>query len=1782
MVTTGTNAGSIPSTGLACVFDAHSLRWRQLKVSLGGPASHADSDSDAATRRIRRWIEPCCPSRARLRSADELLCPATDELLCPVGEIEGRRRAAGPFLSSELVGAEQLADALLGSMPHDTCSLFENSQKPFLSDELLGAEQLADALLGTMAHDACFPYPEYPDYPPMYDSFPLPVAEDDMEVKPLWDRGQAPLEVLALEFDTRLEPRPLPQGQKRVTALRVLTCRDCDSGLLDRLVLPVGHPCDWDLVSLQSLSVVALPERESFDGGCSYRDREISKQPRSCRWEESDQGRGIPLFSRLAHLSLPLSDLPPNLLPHLSSLRSLRLSLSAPQHPPLLSGRPFHSLPLLSLLHLSLASPASGLSEPLSPDLFAGLGPSLRSLTFLVYAKQKGAGEEGDGEGEDGGEGGMRRSGEEEAEEGGWVGDEWAREDEVVGWLPASLWSLTRLQHLTTNVGGAWDCTGLNALFPTHASHSIPPSSSCSCCCCCCCSSSSGSDPSSHQQERHHHQCFSSLSNLTSLSLLSHRTFPPCLSSLSSLTLLSIPLASPLLSPGSLALFSHWPHLSHLHVNGEGPAEPAFCRTKPGSAKPSTGPTPTEPATGLTEPATGLTEPATGLTEPPSCPEATPSSSPVRHLTLKGTAGVIPLAVWGRLCPQLLSLKIQGSPHVAVRGWGEQPHVAVRGWGEQLAEGSGKGSVGHGACGEGDGACGEGEGACGEGHGACGEENGACGEGDGACGEGEGACGEGHGACGEGEGACGEGEGACGEGEGAWGAAEEAAACFFPSLEELVLRNVTTHASQHTCTAHTCTEQTGTEHRAHTHLHQGHTLAFMGRLPRLTHLAIDHTHSLSHPPTPTHAPTILPPLLPNLTFLRIHSPPPAPLPVLPHLRTLIVGSYPHSSRFLSSLSLFPSLTALRIFNLSTHNYHSALSCPPSLKSLQICFSHLPLLPDSLRLFSSITHLHLFQCSTPLALPACLSAFSSLAHVSFGSDYDPVLPCRLREYLGGKTWEQEEAGEGGAEGKGEWEGKGEAEGEWTEEDKEGGEEGEEGREGEGIGEGEGKAEGEGEGKREGEGEGVQAGQEVEVRGPPKNASATYPHSHNQSQFPAEVLPAEVLPAEVLPAEVLPAEVLPAEAVPAEVLECVFQRIQLHGDEASVRGVCHEWRQCPSSLSSCFTRHYRAKWDSEFPPIWLASLPSPSSLAHTLTLYPNLSALLLPIVSTAPHPLQPSHVRSLLSAAAALPALTSLSVLLEPGFRGEYDWGYGREELWEMPEDERKREKRRWWGETNSEVERGLFAVLKGCRGLKELHISSSSSGVSLHDSSWSGLSEGLLLGLPSCLSSLSLHLPTATMPTSFSALTALTLLATNLWIPGLEGGEDEGDGGVGEEEWDGERWEDGAVEENGMGEGDEDGWCDADLCPNGDEDCWCDDHDEGELHNSAGASSIHHNRLLPLCSLSSLTLSSCCSFPPLIRHLTRLTSLSLGSFGADGIGSSTRSCSLHHGLSRLTRLRELSLCCDSFSQERLPRLPRLRRLHVQNYSDSVDMARLMAAVAHSLEQLHIDCQIDLCETGSNRGLSFRKLKLLHLEFFARLSRVDMALFPALEHMVLTEKVNVNWGVESGFSNNLRFLQLGYAVRLPRDPGDREHELMQLTALTTLIVDNADYRDFLAALSCFSSLRTLRLSNITRGCSEPYFSCPPLLSTLQICFSDLPRLPPSLAHFSRLTRLDLLHWRRLHSLPPFLSSFSSLHHLRVTSDGPKPTHPACLKGFLRGRDWYKYSRCDGRNWHQHLHY
>ncbi|CAI7733678.1 unnamed protein product [Closterium sp. NIES-54] len=1903
-----TGAGSISSIGLACLFDAHALRWRLVKLRQGVPGGNGDRDARTPRSRCHECLEEArWSSRERLWTTDDP--PRLDADEPPGLKIDDppRRHADDPPRAETWARGSDSSPsdpppspsppppALAGAAEAEarTAAAAEAAGEgrhvaPFLVDELMGMEQLSRV---TAIHDVGYYHCSHLCDDP--ESSRSLIDPDYVSPLPLPDGLRARLEQL------------LSRHPQHVSALHMPVTVDYCSGRSWQIreMMGLARSC----VNLRSLHLVSEPPRYA---SCPIH---LAK-PSVWGWKEQAQKEQMrelitscphlrslhfslcsnnyltmseevaALLSRLSHLSLPLSDLPPYLLPHLSSLRSLCLSLSAPHHPLLLSARPFHSLSRLYLLHLSLGSPTAGLSEPLSPDLFAGLGPSLLTLTFLVCATPTGAEEKRGkrrGEGAQGGGGRVGGIGEsveggggEEEEGGGWVEDGWGGEDEVVGWLPASLWSLTRLQQLTTNVGGEWHCTGLNALFPPHASLSSS--------CYCCCSSSSVNDDSTHPHQSPR-QCLAALPNLTSLYLLAHRNLPPCLSSLSSLTLLSIPLASPLHCPASLALFAHWPRLSHLHVNGEGPAEPTFCHAELG----------------------------TGHTKPPLCP---PSSYSLRHVTLTGTAGVIPLAVWGRLCPQLQSLKIQGSPLVAVQGWGAlgSPAVAVLGWGEAsgeaLSEANGEGDVGKGACGAG-------------------------------------------------------------------GAAETAAVCFFPFLEELVLHNVRSHAGCHTEQGHAGPQQ------------QQQSLAFMGMLPRLTHLAIQDSPWPSH--SPMHAPTILPHLLPNLTFLRIHSPPPAPLPVLSHLRTLIVGSYPHSSRFLAALALFPALTALRIFNLSMHNYHSALSCPPHLKSLQICHSHTPLLPDCLRLFSSLTRLHLFQCTPLRALPSFLSSFSSLTHFAFDRPYNPVVvPVGLEGYLQGREWareqEEEQKGKGKPKKKKEtkeerkrkmrfqsvfqseeesmlsWKQKEEQREWWRQVGRKEEEQWEwrcEGVRGEGQDaqqqqEEEQEQEQEEEPWQEAEqgGELVQGVQEVEVRGSCKDASDSNHDSHDQwAEQQQQLLPPEEVLAGVLQqwqssSSISTPSSTQVVQLPWEVLQGVLQRVQSPVEQARVRLVCREWHHCcrlhtscfalalhpltlswlpitllhpprstsssskpvcsmtshhqtreagglngsplfssawfpsdspfwlihssptspfslltssrppftlaphitPSSLSTCFT-HYLST-EEHHSPVWFASLPSPSSLAHTLAHYPNLSTLALPLVSTTAWPLRPSHLRSLLAAAAALPALTSLSLLLEPGFLPEYKCGYGRQD-WQDD----------WWEadgvEVNQEMERGLFAVLKRCRGLKQLciqgqtltnrlklpqylflrcsqltalslplsrlpssllllsrltslalalpadpmpprlslpspfaHLRSLRS-LSLHvqntlsfqhtcmdGSSWSSVSDDLLLGLPSCLSALSLHLPTSTMPSS-SCLTSLTCLDTNLRIPGLdeddeEEEEEEGEG-VGEEE------EREVMAEEARNVGEDEGGC---VIADGDV---CDDEEEEEQSNgfaNAGvASRIIDESLLPLCNLTSLSLPHYRCFPPLIRHLTRLTSLALPSLhrAYDYGDNNTPSCSLHYGLSRLTRLEDLFLSCSDSAC--LPRLPRLRRLRVQCPDETVDVARFIARVAPSLEQLDIradrfryaSAYLSGWRTDSGEWTApvFQKLKVLQLlANSGPSSNVDMSLFPALEHMALSGSRYVSWKVENGFSANLRFLHLDRA-KLSGYESDRQ--LTQLTALTTLVVDNADCRDFLACLSCFSSLHTLRLSNITRGLSQPYLTCPPRLATLQICRCDLLHLPSSLLKFSRLTRLDLLHWRRLHSLPPFLSAFTSLRHFRLTADGPMPHVPPCLEEFLKGKEWYEHSSCDG---------
>ncbi|GJP48926.1 hypothetical protein CLOM_g8200 [Closterium sp. NIES-68] len=423
MVTSASPAAS--TTGLAFAFDAHSLRWRAVSNLLLNGAD-SESQSDASNRRRWRLLqEPFCPSRARLWTTDDLPRLAADDLPRPCVETRAEverpvarvsfestqsPRASDPRSHSDspssstlqsppALGAAVQAPRAAEATPAAAAAAAEASEAaageaaaegrrragPFLGDELLGMEQLTGVVRGTLRF-CCSDDSHWPHGDGSFLS-----SNDRCEIRALWD---------PTEFHTRLE-QLLTRNQKHVTvtSLHIPVTLAAHRGLMR----VVSQSC----ASLQSLCLQAQPKR----GWCPL--HEDLKVPQDWGWKKPAQLEQVgqlitgcphlsslhfnlnneyidiseevtPLLSRLAHLSLPLRDLPPYLLPHLSSLHSLRLSLSAPRHPLLLSGRPFHSLSRLSFLHLSLGSLAWGLSEPLSPDLFAGLGPSLRSLTFLV------------------------------------------------------------------------------------------------------------------------------------------------------------------------------------------------------------------------------------------------------------------------------------------------------------------------------------------------------------------------------------------------------------------------------------------------------------------------------------------------------------------------------------------------------------------------------------------------------------------------------------------------------------------------------------------------------------------------------------------------------------------------------------------------------------------------------------------------------------------------------------------------------------------------------------------------------------------------------------------------------------------------------------------------------------------------------------------------------------------------------------------------------------------------------------------------------------------------------------------------------------------------------------------------------------------------------------------------------------------------------------------------------------------------------------------------------
>ncbi|GJP51749.1 hypothetical protein CLOM_g10892 [Closterium sp. NIES-68] len=180
---TSADPGSVSSTGLAYVFDAHSLRWRcfKLRDPLGDSNADGDATNRRSCRRSRRVAEPFCPSRARLWTTDNVPCVETYAAL-PCRE---RRRldAPAPALSvardsdphspshSPWVAGETPAAA--GETPATAGETRETAGEtpatagetratagetpatagPFLGDDLMGMEPLARVVSGS--RDRC-------------------------------------------------------------------------------------------------------------------------------------------------------------------------------------------------------------------------------------------------------------------------------------------------------------------------------------------------------------------------------------------------------------------------------------------------------------------------------------------------------------------------------------------------------------------------------------------------------------------------------------------------------------------------------------------------------------------------------------------------------------------------------------------------------------------------------------------------------------------------------------------------------------------------------------------------------------------------------------------------------------------------------------------------------------------------------------------------------------------------------------------------------------------------------------------------------------------------------------------------------------------------------------------------------------------------------------------------------------------------------------------------------------------------------------------------------------------------------------------------------------------------------------------------------------------------------------------------------------------------------------------------------------------------------------------
>ncbi|CAI5468266.1 unnamed protein product [Closterium sp. Yama58-4] len=178
-----------------------------------------------------------------------------------------------------------------------------------------------------------------------------------------------------------------------------------------------------------------------------------------------------------------------------------------------------------------------------------------------------------------------------------------------------------------------------------------------------------------------------------------------------------------------------------------------------------------------------------------------------------------------------------------------------------------------------------------------------------------------------------------------------------------------------------------------------------------------------------------------------------------------------------------------------------------------------------------------------------------------------------------------------------------------------------------------------------------------------------------------------------------------------------------------------------------------------------------------------------------------------------------------------------------------------------------------------------------------------------------------------------------------------------------------------------------------------------------------------------------------------------------------------------------------------------------------------------------------------------------------TEVDVAALPSLTH-VSGGACLLRTETTPSLYPHLQFLLLDFT-----EPPHSSPHLPSFSQLRVLCLEMAGFpwqMALLPALSSLPHLRSLRLCNIHTEARCCVFDAPLPLTTLQLCNAHLESVHPSIALLARLTRLDLLSWINLKSLPDQLNALTALRSLAVCGcRRGQPDVPECVAHMLRGR-------------------